>query len=229
MTTPAPLPFGFDRVFAADGTVLRDGERVKRMLTLAEAAEQAEAAAQAALKTETAEAARAAAEAMKTLTARIQVILARMDEESAAMRADAARLAVAAARQIAGAALAAYGEETVLECASSIMDDLRAEPRIAVRVNAKLADTIADRLYDEAERRGLEGAVIVRADEEVASGDCVLEWRSGSVERTASDIETRIAELVERWLAAPREQQAPDGSAAGDMMESEPLRELNHG
>lgn len=222
--TTRPTPFGFDRVFASDGTVLRDGERVKRMLTLSEAQAQAEAAAAEALKTDNAEAARIAAEALKVLAGRIQAILARMDAESEAMRADAARLAVAAARQIAGAALAAHGEDTVLECARSIMDDLRAEPRIAVRVTPDLADTIAEHLHAEAERLGLEGAVIVRADEEVATGDCVLEWRSGSIERTASDIEARIAELVERWLATPR-----DGAVLQTSDEAEPLKELNHG
>lgn len=218
-------PFAFDRVFAADGTVLRDGERVKRMLTLSEAEERAEAAASKALKTESAEAARATAEALKALTGRIQAILARMDAESEAMRADAARLAVAAARQIAGAALAAHGEETILECARSIMDDLRAEPRIAVRVTPALADPIAERLYAEAERLGLEGTVIVRADDEISVGDCVLEWRSGSVERTASDIEARIGELVERWLATPAEARTSDTIPA----QAEPLKERNHG
>lgn len=223
--TTRHTPFGFDRVFAQDGTVLRDGERVKRMLTLSEAEDKANAAAAGALKTEAAESARAAAEALKTLAGRIQAILARMDAESGAMRADAARLAVAAARQIAGAALAAHGEETVLECAQSIMDDLRAEPRIAIRVAPRLADIIGERLYTEAENRGLEGAVIVRADDEVALGDCVLEWRSGSVERTASDIEARIGELVERWLATPAE--SPDASEPS--LEADPLKERNHG
>ncbi|GGB66697.1 hypothetical protein GCM10007417_03070 [Glycocaulis alkaliphilus] len=223
--TTRHTPFGFDRVFASDGTVLRDGDRVKRLLTLSEAQEKAEAAAAQALKADNAEAARAAAEALKTLTGRIQAILARMEAESEAMRADAARLAVVAARQIAGAALAAHGDETVLECARSIMDDLRAEPRIAIRVTPALADAIAERLYAEAENRGLEGAVVVRADEEVATGDCVLEWRSGSVERTASDIEARIAELVERWLAAPRD----GASDTQNSDEAEPLKELNHG
>jgi flagellar assembly protein FliH len=223
--TTRHTPFSFDRVFASDGTVLRDGQRIKRMLTLSEAQEQADAAAAEALKADNAEAARAAAEALKVLSGRIQAILTRMEAESEAMRADAARLAVAAARQIAGAALAAHGEETVLECARSIMDDLRAEPRIAVRVTPALADTIAERLHAEADHMGLEGAVIVRADEEVATGDCVLEWRSGSIERTASDIETRIAELVERWLATPAETPAtPD-----ELDEAETLKELKHG
>ncbi len=212
-------PFGFDRVFAADGTVLRDGERVKRMLTLAEAEEQAEAAARQALQGETAEAARQTAEAVKVLSARIQTILVRMDTESAAMRADAARLALSAARQIAGAALERFGDEAVLECAGSIMDDLRAEPRIAIRVAPQLADAVADQLQAVAELKGFEGALVIRGDEEVAVGDCVLEWRAGSVERSASDIETRIGDIIERWLAAPAEDTTPHMAA----------EELKHG
>ena len=224
--TTRPTPFGFDRVFAKDGTVLRDGERVKRMLTLAEAEEQAKAAADAALGSETAEAARQTAEAAKVLCARIQTILVRMDEESALMRADAARLALAAARQIAGAALDRFGEATIIDCASSIMDDLRAEPRVAVRVAPHLAEAVSEALSAEAEMRGFEGAMIVRADEEVAVGDCVLEWRAGSVERTASDIEARIGEIIERWLAAPAEQAA--SSAEPPAQHDEP-KEVSHG
>jgi flagellar assembly protein FliH len=214
-------PFAFDRVYAADGTVLRDGERIKRMLTPAEAEEKAQEAAKAALAGETAEAARQTAEAVKVLCARIQTILVRMDTESALMRADAARLAVAAARRIAGVALDRFGDDTIADCAASIMDDLRAEPRIAVRVAPNLADPVAERLYTEAQHRGFEGAVVVRADDEVAVGDCVLEWRAGSVERTAGDIETRISEIIERWLASPAAQESP-------LPESD-VKDVNHG
>jgi hypothetical protein len=38
----------------------------------------------------------------------------------------------------------------------------------------------------------------------------VLEWRAGTVERTASDIEARIAEVVSNWLANPDRDAAPD-------------------
>lgn len=210
-------PFAFDRVFAEDGTVLRDGESVKRMLTLEEAEAKAEAAADQARRSEDAAASKEAAEALKQLTGRMQAVLSRMDTESTALREDAARLAAAAAARIAGKALEQYGEEAIVDCVREALIDLRAEPRIAVRVAPHLADPIADRLYQEAERMGFEGAVVVRADEEVAGGDCVLEWRAGVIERTAADIETRIGEAVEKWLARPAETEtdSASGTAGG--------------
>ncbi|MEO1040515.1 MAG: FliH/SctL family protein [Pseudomonadota bacterium] len=206
-------PFQFSRVFAEDGTVLRD-ETIKRILTREEAdAHAAEAAATARHEVES-ETSRAAAEALSALAGRMQAVIARMDEESAAMRADAARLACAAARVIAGEALKQYGADTIEACALEALHDLRAEPRLAVRVAPELVENIADRLQHEAERLGFEGAVIVRGDEEVVSGDVVLEWRAGAIERSAAEIEARIAETVEKWLARPSEDaESPDISA----------------
>ena len=210
-------PFAFDRVFAADGTVLRDGDRVKRMLTEAEAAEREAAAADAARQSEEAASAKAAAEALRQLAGRMQAVIARMDAESEQMRADAARLAVTAAKVIAGKALENYAEDTIEECAREALNDLRAEPRLAVRVAPNLADPIAERLYAAAEQSGFDGAVVVRADEEVSTGDVVLEWRAGAIERTAAEIEARISDAVEKWLARP-----DDAGARDDATQDEP-------
>lgn len=206
-------PFAFDREFAADGTVLRDGDKIKKVLTEAEAQAMAEVAASEARKCEEAEAAKAAAEALRQVTGKLQALHARLDQESEALREDAARLALAAARAIAGAALDNYGVDTIEACVAEALSDLRAEPRIAVRVAPHLADPVAERLYAYADSEGLEGAVVVRADEEVSAGDCVIEWRAGAIERSASDIETRIAEAVRKWLIDPHG--ADDAGEAG--------------
>ncbi|XBQ16606.1 MAG: FliH/SctL family protein [Oceanicaulis sp.] len=208
-------PFAFDREFAADGTVLRDGEKIKRVLTEAEAAAMAEQAATAARKGEEAEAARASADALKQIAARLQALVGRLSAESDAMREDAVRLALAAARAVAGAALDNYAADTVEQCVREALSDLRAEPRIAVRVAPALADEIAERLYQFAEREGLEGAVVVRADDECGAGDCVIEWRAGAIERTQADIEARIQSAVENWLARPAEERDAGDDAGG--------------
>ncbi len=208
-------PFAFDREFAADGTVLRDGEKIRRILTEAEARAMADAAASDARQGEEAEAARAAADALKQVNAKLQALHARLDQESEALREDAARLAMAAARAIAGAALEQYGADTIEACLKEALSDLRSEPRIAVRVAPPLADTIAERLYAFADQEGLDGAIVVRADEEVGLGDCVLEWRAGAIERTASEIEARIEETVRKWLAEPQSRSDAGSSADG--------------
>ncbi len=198
--------FAFDREYAADGTVLRDGERVRRIFTEDEARAMADAAASQAAASD----AQKAADTLRQISGRMQAVLARMDAESEAMRADAVGLALAAARTIAGAALERYGADTIEACAREALADLRAEPRLTVRVAPELVEEIAARLDGEAARLGFEGAVIVRADEEVSAGDVVLEWRAGAVERTAGDIQARLEDTARKWLAAP----AGDNSAA---------------
>jgi flagellar assembly protein FliH len=204
--------FAFDREYAADGTVLRDGERVRRVFTEDEARAMADAAASQAAEGDAAR----MAETLRQISGRMQAVLARMESESEAMREDAVRLALAAARAIAGAALDRYGADTIEACAREALAELRAEPRLAVRVAPHLVEEIADRLDSEAARLGFEGAVIVRADEDITAGDVVLEWRAGAVERTAADIEQRLEDTARKWLAAPAgDSAAPSGASAG--------------
>lgn len=206
-------PFAFDREFAADGTVLRDGSRIRKVLTEGEAQAMAEEAAHEARQSEEAAAARISADALRQFTGQLQALYARLDTESEALREDAVRLAMAAARAIAGEALRHYGADTIEACVKEALCDLRAEPRIAVRVAPHLADTLAERLYSFAESEGMDGAVIVRADDEVGAGDCVLEWRSGAIERTQTDIEARISEVIGKWMAEPgTDQTRADGT-----------------
>ncbi len=204
--------FAFDREYAADGTVLRDGDRVRRIFTEDEARAMADMAA---IKAADADAQKQA-ETLRQISGRMQAVLARMESESEAIREDAVRLAVAAARAIAGAALDRYGADTIEACAREALDELRGEPRLAVRVAPSLVDDLAQRLDSEAARLGFEGAVIVRADEDVSAGDVVLEWRAGAVERTASDIEARLEETARKWLAAPAaDRDGSSGASAG--------------
>ena len=208
--------FDFDREFAPDGRILREGDTFKRVYTEEEMQMVAEQAAEAARQV--AEAQEAAAEAAGQVVHQVAGLLGRMQAESEAMRQDAARLALASARIIAGAALEQFGEETLTNCITEALSDLRSEPRIAVRVNPSMADALAEILEGEAAQRGLEGALIVRADAEIARTDCVLEWRSGAIERTTADIEARIEQAVTNWLAQPREDDAaltPDQAALG--------------
>jgi len=210
--------FDFDREFAPDGRILREGDTFKRVYTEDEMQMVAEQAAEAARQVAEIEAQEAAAEAAGQVVHQVAGLLGRLQAESEAMRQDAARLALASARIIAGAALEQYGEETLKDCITEALADLRSEPRVAVRVNPSMSDALAEILEGEAAQHGLEGALIVRADADVPRTDCVLEWRSGAIERTTADIESRIEQAVKNWLAQPREGDAdltPDQAALG--------------
>ncbi len=206
-------PFAFDREFAADGTVLRDGEKIKKVLTEEEARALADAAAQEARKSEEAEAANAAAEALRQVAGKLQACTPGWTRRAKPCARTRRGWRWRPRARSPGAALEQYGVETIEACVTEALADLRAEPRIAVRVAPHLADPVAERLYAFAEAEGLEGAVVVRADEDVSVGDCVIEWRAGAIERSGSEIEARIAEAVGKWLVDPHAEAGSDGAA----------------
>jgi len=210
--------FVFDREFAADGSILREGDTYKRVYTEDELQMAAEQAAMAAQDLAEVKAQEQAAEAARQIVGQATALVSRLQTECEAMRQDAARLALTAARIMAGAALNRYGEDTLVQCVSEALADLRGEPRVSVRVNPQFAEILTPILENEAQMCGMEGAVIVRADAEVQVGDCILEWRSGAIERTAADIESRIEQAVTNWLAHPDDEDVlehPDQAAQG--------------
>ena len=200
--------FSFDREFAADGTILRDNTGIKKILTEDEAAAQAQAAAQAALQGEEAKAAHARADALRQVGGRLQIIVSQLKQQSEQMRVEAVQLALTAAQVLAGKALEQYGDETLKSCIEEALEDLRSEPRVAIRLNPTFVDALTPELEQMGEQLGFDGELIIRADEDLPVADCVLEWRNGAIERSHDEILQKIQAAAEKWLAAPSADEA---------------------
>jgi len=80
--------------------------------------------------------------------------------------------------------------------------DLRDESRIVVRLNDQLLDRLSARLDHVARSTGFEGRIVLLADDEIAVGDCRIEWADGGVERITSRVWAEIEAAVKRALAA---------------------------
>ena len=177
----SPTKFDFDTEFDHDGQILRDGESYKRFFTqddidsarmwgVEEGREMEEGR---------------CAESLQTIGAQMQIILSRLADESAALRAGATQLALAAARKIAGEALNAYPIDTIEQLAAEAVQDLRDEPRLSVRCAPELVEDLAERLERTARDLGFEGAIRVRGNAEMSGADVRLEWATGAIERSA--------------------------------------------
>lgn len=206
----AARKFDFGTVFSKDGEVLRDGERIKRILTADEVEIERKAAFSEGSQSEVARAANQQAAAVQAVASQMQLILSRLQSESDALRTEASQLALVAAKKIAGAAINANAAESVVRFIEEIMTDLRGEPHFSVECAEPIAGVVAQVLEQTAAEIGFEGAIRVRANPEMASADCRLSWGSGIVERSQADLEARIEALVAEWQAAPPE----DRSAA---------------
>lgn len=207
--------FAFTTVFAANGEVLRDGDRIRRMLTEDEVAEAKKIAFSEGESSQVARAAQTEADAMRAIASQMQLILTRLHSESETLREDAAKLAIAAASRMAGAALDQFLVETVASLASEAMGELRGEPRLSVHCAPELETPLSEKLSEVASRTGFEGAVVVRGEAGLTGADCRLEWRRGSISRSHEEIAERLDALVMKWL-----ERGPEESTTTDDSES---------
>jgi flagellar assembly protein FliH len=192
--------YGFDTEFAPDGAIMRE---TPKKLTPEEIAAECAAAYERGKQDAVAQAERKAAAALEALADAASAVLTRLDAESAAMREEAARVALAAANKIAGEALNAFGVERAAAAIEAAMDALRHHPRLLVKLPAEDAEALNARIDEMRATHAYAGAVLVRADAALRTGEVVLDWSDGVVSLKPSEAAERIAALVETALAAP--------------------------
>lgn len=195
--------FAFETEFAPDGAVLREAAK---KFTAEEVAAECAQAYQSGTQDSLARSERDAAAALQMLADAASALLSRLDAESRAMRGEAARLALTAARKIADAALDAYGGERAAAAVEAAMDMLRHQPRLVVKLSPEAAEKLGPRIAAMSEAHAYAGAVLVRAQPDLAAGEVAIDWSDGVITLNNQDAAQRIDALIEAALAAPDEQ-----------------------
>ena len=202
MATPAKFLFDVD--FSAPD---KTRERAATTAEIAQQVASAEARAyrdgyEAAQGEAKAESDRRAALALEEIGLAIKGIASRFNGIEARMETEAVDVAVAVARKLCGELIAAepLGEITAL--VSDCFSHLVSTPHLVVRINESLYEAAREKIERQATQGGFEGRLVILAEPGIATGDCRIEWADGGVvlERTA--IETKINELVGRYMAS---------------------------
>jgi flagellar assembly protein FliH len=191
--------FAFDTEFAPDGAIL---SQAPKRLGPEEVEAECAAAYERGKQDAVAQAERQTAAAAEALAKTAAMLLTRLDGESRAMREEAARVALAAARKIADAALEAFGEERAARAIEAVMDTLRHQPRLVVRLAPDMADKLAPLITELCDKHAYAGAVLVRPEPKLRAGDITIDWSDGVVSMSAEDTAQRINDLIESALAA---------------------------
>ena len=58
-------------------------------------------------------------------------------------------------------------------------------------------------------KEGFEGRLVILAEPDIETGDCKIEWADGGVTLDRAQIETKITELVGRYIASRNQADAP--------------------
>jgi flagellar assembly protein FliH len=200
----APAKFMFDTDFAAPN---KAREKAATDAEIAQKVAAAEARAyrdgfDAGQREAKAESDRRAALALEEIKLAMQGIAARLSNVEGRMETEAVDVAIAVARKLCAELVAAEPLGEIIGLVKDCFSHLVATPHLVVRINDQLYESAHEQIDRLAKQSGFEGRLVILAEPEIATGDCRIEWADGGVvlERTA--IDTKINELVSRYMAS---------------------------
>ena len=198
----APAKFLFDTDFSAPAH-----ERASTPAEVAQKIAGAEALAysdgyDAAMREAKVESDRRVALALEQIAVAIKGIAAGFAGVEIRMETEAVDVAVAVARKLSSALIAKepLGEITAL--VSDCFSQLVSTPHLVVRINDQLYEAAHANIETLAKQSGFAGRLVILAEPEIEAGDCRIEWADGGVVRERAAIETKISELVGRYIAS---------------------------
>jgi flagellar assembly protein FliH len=207
----APAKFLFDMDFSAPD---KTRERAATPSEIAQKIASAEARAyrdgyEAAQREAKAESDRRTALALEEIGIAIQGIAARFSAVEVRMETEAVDVAVAVARKLCSELIAGEPLGEIAGLVGDCFSHLVSTPHLVVRINDSLYESARERIERLAKQSGFEGRLVILAEPEIETGDCRIEWADGGVVLERAAIETKINELVGRYIASRNEAEAP--------------------
>ncbi|MEW6768977.1 MAG: FliH/SctL family protein [Pseudomonadota bacterium] len=199
----APAKFLFDTDFAAPASAK------ERAATSAEIAQQVADAEvrgyregfEAAQREARIESDRRSALALEEIGIGINGIAGRFSGIEGRMETEAIEVAMAVARKLCSELMAAEPLTEIVALVQDCFRHLTSTPHIVVRINDDLYDTARQSIEQLAKRSGFEGRLVILAEPQISGGDCKIEWADGGVTLDRTSIDSKIDELVGRYLA----------------------------
>jgi flagellar assembly protein FliH len=200
----APAKFLFDLDFSAPD---KTREKPATPAEIAQKIASAEAKAyrdgfDAAQREAKAESDRRAALALEEIGIAVKGIASRFSGIETRMETEAVDVAIAVARKLCSELIAAEPLGEIMGLVSDCFSHLVSTPHLVVRINDQLYEGARERIEKLSRQSGFEGRLVILAEPEIATGDCRIEWADGGVVLERAAIETKINELVGRYMAS---------------------------
>jgi flagellar assembly protein FliH len=117
------------------------------------------------------------------------------------LEGEAIEIAVEVAKKLATALIAREPLGEVAALADGCLRELVSAPHVVVRVHETLLADAKQKLEEIARSRGFQGRLVVMGENDLAVGDCRIEWADGGLVRERATIEAAIADAVDRYVA----------------------------
>ncbi len=129
-----------------------------------------------------------------------QQLLAGVERECNAIRANAIELATTTATLLAQELTKRLPTANLESLVTEALEHMGDAPHIALNVNDAHAETIQKAVTSIAAERGYTGKIIVLGDPETRVGDCSLQWADGGILLDQEKTRSAIAGIVKRHL-----------------------------
>lgn len=129
-------------------------------------------------------------------------ILAGLDDQRREVEARAVDLAVVAAGRLATHLIEREPLAEIRALLAECLGPLRKSPHLVVRLDARDAAALEPEVARIARETGFEGRIVILGEDDVARGDCRIEWADGGILRDRAALAVEIEAIVERWTAA---------------------------
>lgn len=154
---------------------------------------------------------RRAADASTAIATGLSSLADSFARTSARIETEAVQIAITAARKLAGGLITAEPLAGITALVGDCLRQLVSTPHLVIRVNETLLESCRAELDRIARHSGFQGKLVILAEPDIASGDCRIEWADGGMVRERADIDARIDELVDRYLASRASTANPAG------------------
>lgn len=162
------------------------------------------------------------ADAASTLVGIARTLMATLDADRLAIESRAVDLAVVAAEKLAAHLIEQQPIAEIRALLADCLGPLRKAPHLVVRLDARDAGALEPELTRIARETGFEGRIVVLGEDDLARGDCRIEWADGGILRDRAALAKEIEATVDRWIEARRIQ--IDREAAADETADDPWR-----
>jgi flagellar assembly protein FliH len=145
------------------------------------------------------------------LTSACRALFDRLDADRLAVEREAIELAVTVARKLAGRLIE---REPLAEIRALVADSLvplRKAPHLVLRITAEDADAIRPHVDKLVRETGFEGRMVILGEDDMARGDCRVEWADGGIVRDSARVATDIEMAVSRYMDARHREMTSGG------------------
>lgn len=142
------------------------------------------------------------ADAAGKIVGALDHLVATADRECEIMRRDASILALAAARNLAGHLIAREPLGEVEALIESCLGPLRNAPHLVIRLRAEDAAALREHLGPIVDRSGFTGRLVILGEDDMAAGDCRVEWADGGMVRDIGKALAAMEDALARRFAA---------------------------